>query len=1050
MKRAMRVVSVRAGKLLSVFLAVILLLSAFPVSASAGGVVATLTEVQKTGWRWPVASNRREISRGCNSFHDGLDIRVNFEPVFAAKDGTVIRVFKGCENHNGLTKGTPCSTLGICSPTEGAAGWRFNGYCNNDFGNGVVIQHNDGTVTQYAHMSRVDVNEGPITQGQMIGISGDSGQCDGAHLHFGIAASYEGRYDFTADSNPALPDFGITAYNTAGMAVSNGCVYDGNGVYYTFSEDSQPPVISGITQTDLNSRGYTITCNVSDNSGIARVLFPTWTVNNGQDDLIWHEGTVANGKASCTIPTAAHGGQTNCYYVTHIYAYDYNGNEASFQNEIGANYVFVPEPDYEAPGVTNVRVGPVRPDGYYIYCYYTENTGVTSAKFPTWTDPNGQDDLIWHDGAAVGAYYEGAVFTYINTAEHGGQTGCRYITHVYLYDRDGNQTVVNQRLYPVLDVHVPPAGSGPYLYLQVNGRLDGTDRNDLEGYGTFDVIINGSRVANDVTSYIGWHPESTSYRIEDIRPASGHDYLGVTQDSMTGLEGTIEEGLQSVRLAFETRVVTPPAAPRITKAQADGNSVRLTWTASPLTDSEDVREYRVRIKNSAGEIVNSMIVTGTSCTAVLPPDDSPYFRAEVTAHNSTADLYSTAAVKSFTAPLLLQAPESMMMLPGSAVAWLPLVQTSTSQALLTANITWSSSDPDVAAVIGSELVAKAAGTAVLTAYFASEPQNAVSFTVTVETPFYQTPTLPGQLGAIEDEAFRSCGFEVAVLPEDCTSIGAYAFADCDTLRKIYIPNSVTQIGQNILNGSELAVIYCYAGSAAADYAPANGIPYALLDSDLWVPASEVPEGVLITEEKWTYTRTVTETTTSPESGLSGWTQTGTAWERSGGGTWLYASFPEGFNTADSLYSQYNRNTLSGYETATARRTVGDPVYYGHIFWHWTRAGYVEGGGNYLICDSEYYDGVQYPNFAAFASAEEGSLTDPGGRCPGDCWYLWRGVNSDGSWWWWRFDTYQQTYTDYALVYTYERTSVTEEESAVEVLPSDTIGNVRHWVRYIAA
>ncbi len=1048
MKTATRAHSFRGGKLLSVFLAFLLLFSAFPVSASA----ETLTETQKTGWRWPVASSNRYISRGCNAAHDGLDIGVGVgTPVFAAKAGTVIQAYTGCKNENGLTYGKKCRDLGICSPSEGEYGWRFEGYCNNDFGNGVVIQHKDGTVTQYAHMSRVDVQVGwEVSQGQMIGLSGNSGQCDGAHLHFGIAVGTNGEYWQTADCNPALPDFHITAGNTSGMAVSNGYVYDGNGVYYSFSTDNEPPVISGVfLHSDLSSRGYTISCSVSDNSGVAKVLFPTWTVNNGQDDLVWHEGTIADGKASCYIPTASHGGQTNCYYVTHIYAYDYNGNEASVQTETSANYVFVPEPDNEAPGVTNVHVSPVRPDGYYIYCYYTENTGVTSSKFPTWTEPGGQDDLIWHDGATVGAYYEGTVYTYINTSEHGNQKGCRYITHVYLYDRDGNQTVVTPERFPVLNVSVPPAGSGPYLYLQVNGRLDGTDRNDTEDYGTFDVYIDGSRVANDVTSYIGWHPEHSSYRIEDIQPTAGHSYTGVTSDCMTDVSGTIEEGLQTIRLAFETKLVSPPTAPRITMAKADGNTVQLRWTASPLTDSEDQRDYLVKIRNSGGEIVNSKLVTGTSCTVDLMPDVSPNFSAEVIARNRTAELYSSAAVKSFVVSFLLKAPASMIMLPGSTVEWLPLVQTSPSQALLTANVIWSSSDPNVAAVIGSELVAKASGSAVLTAYFESEPQNAVSFTVTVETPFYQTPTLPGQLDSIEDEAFRSCSFEVAVLPDGCTSVGAYAFADCDALRKIYIPSSVTQIGHDILRGSESAVIYCYADSTAAAYAAANGIPYALLDGDVWVPASELPEGALVTEEKWTYTKTVTETMSSPESNLSGWTQTGTGWQQSGSGTWLYTSFPEGFNTADSLYSQYNKNALSSFENANAKRVVSTPTYYCHIFWHWTRAGYVEGGGNYIICDSEYWEGVQYPNFAAFASTEDGSLTDPTGRCPGDCWYLWRGVNSDGSWWWWRFDTYQQTYTDYTLVYNYTRTTVTEEESPVEVTASDTISNVQHWVKYIA-
>ena len=37
-----------------------------------------------------------------------------------------------------------------------------------------------------------------------------------------------------------------------------------------------------------------------------------------------------------------------------------------------------------------------------------------------------------------------------------------------------------------------------------------------------------------------------------------------------------------------------------------------------------------------------------------------------------------------------------------------------------------------------------------------------------------------------------------VIPNTITKIGAYAFSNCDQLRNIYIPSSVTEVGMSIL------------------------------------------------------------------------------------------------------------------------------------------------------------------------------------------------------------------------------------------------------------
>ncbi|MGW2783140.1 M23 family metallopeptidase [Streptomyces populi] len=55
------------------------------------------------------------------------------------------------------------------------------------YGNAVVIKHANGTYSQYAHLSRIDVHVGQVvTTGQHIALSGNTGNSSGPHLHFEI------------------------------------------------------------------------------------------------------------------------------------------------------------------------------------------------------------------------------------------------------------------------------------------------------------------------------------------------------------------------------------------------------------------------------------------------------------------------------------------------------------------------------------------------------------------------------------------------------------------------------------------------------------------------------------------------------------------------------------------------------------------------------------------------------------------------------------------------------------------------------------------------
>lgn len=114
--------------------------------------------------------------------------------------------------------------------------------------------------------------------------------------------------------------------------------------------DNNKPVISDVSVSKLSSTGYIINFKASDNFGIKKVSCPTWTSNNGQDDLNWNERvTNQKGNYSCVVNIANHNFETGAYR-TDIYVFDYNGNTAVYN----VDAITVPEDEDGYKGYPDV------------------------------------------------------------------------------------------------------------------------------------------------------------------------------------------------------------------------------------------------------------------------------------------------------------------------------------------------------------------------------------------------------------------------------------------------------------------------------------------------------------------------------------------------------------------------------------------------------------------------------------------------------------------------------------------------------------------------
>lgn len=341
-----------------------------------------------------------------------------------------------------------------------------------------------------------------------------------------VVGSYHG-FSLRADTNlTGLHKMDIYAVNVgSGENRSIGSV-----VVNIPAGDKDGPVISDVKVTNVTNKGYDVSCKVTDPSGVDRVMFPTWTTANGQDDLLrdWNTNPKARGTQNGDtwtfhVDIADHNNEGG-EYCTDIHAYDKYGNASS----LGAPRISV---DTEAPVISNVKVSNITTEGYDVSCTVTDNVGVNRVMFPTWTVLNDQDDLLsdWSTNAKARGTRNGNTWTFhVNIADHNNERGA-YLTHIYAYDDAGNRSAVYSESGQIVVPEPYPTitfdacgGRAEFTEKQLERNADGMHCGALpeawmDGYvfdGWYTDAVDGTRVSRttvytaegNTTLYAHWTP----------------------------------------------------------------------------------------------------------------------------------------------------------------------------------------------------------------------------------------------------------------------------------------------------------------------------------------------------------------------------------------------------------------------------------------------------------------------------------------------------------------------------------------------------------------
>ena len=240
--------------------------------------------------------------------------------------------------------------------------------------------------------------------------------------------------------------------------------------------------------------------NVLAPQGVASVSVPVWSDDKGQDDLVWHHATLQqDGRYRVTVKASDHKNTTGKYHV-HLYYTQLNGEQ------IGVTAT-----------TTEVSIGKTVNKGKPSGRVTIENNNSTTGTFdavirdvvspnglkevlvPTWSEVNGQDDLVWHKAVKQA---DGSYRATIKSSEHKNSQG-KYQVHVHYIDGSGQRRYVTET---VTEVHQsrPSGVLSIENQNQISGTFDAVVRNVIAPNGLKEVLIPTWSEVNGQDDLI-WH-----------------------------------------------------------------------------------------------------------------------------------------------------------------------------------------------------------------------------------------------------------------------------------------------------------------------------------------------------------------------------------------------------------------------------------------------------------------------------------------------------------------------------------------------------------------
>lgn len=161
------------------------------------------------------------------------------------------------------------------------------------------------------------------------------------------------------------------------------------------------PMFVGATElnVDLQVDGQVQVNNINDIDGsyeinfmpsknanlIANVYFPTWTIHNGQDDIIWHKAVRDGNKWKLAIQSLDHNYEVG-EYISHIYVQDLSG-KFIYINQLSQNVKANQEVSMSSQVDDNQKRAIID-----LRNYRTVNPNL---KFAVWGEKDGQNDIQW-------------------------------------------------------------------------------------------------------------------------------------------------------------------------------------------------------------------------------------------------------------------------------------------------------------------------------------------------------------------------------------------------------------------------------------------------------------------------------------------------------------------------------------------------------------------------------------------------------------------------------------------------------------------------------